>query len=185
MKKAAFARLSVALGLVVSSLFAIPQSAVAWVASGCSWDHHSVHYSDFSGYVYAGPRAIDYWNATPTPMLFWPASPESDWELAIYATDFGNNSKGGITTWVCDPTTHHFHDGVRSEWNTYYTYSLSQDERVAIMDHELGHGLGLAHAGSYPCSGQPIMYSYYTTFYETCHHIKPQQDDINGVNAIY
>ncbi len=52
------------------------------------------------------------------------------------------------------------------------------------MVHEIGPALGLAHAGSSSCSGQPIMY-YSSDRYFISGHYTPQTDDSSGINAIY
>jgi hypothetical protein len=51
---------------------------------------------------------------------------------------------------------------------------------VQVMIHEIG----LGHAGTGKCSGQPIMCCA-SARYAVCGQVKPQTDDINGINAIY
>ncbi|MCL6561990.1 MAG: matrixin family metalloprotease [Firmicutes bacterium] len=63
--------------------------------------------------------------------------------------------------------------------NTYYTAGYSTTHVEAISGHELGHALGLAHNPTCPVLMNP------DDAYTTCDIYTPQQDDINGVNAIY
>jgi hypothetical protein len=89
----------------------------------------------------------------------------------------------GITMWDgCDPAGHYMNPS--SWWNKYYTNSYDATGKKQVMVHELGHVLGLGHAGTSTCSGQPIMYAY-STRYTVCGHTTPQADDIAGVNWIY
>lgn len=68
---------------------------------------------------------------------------------------------------------------VTSELNGFYTEGYAGWVIEGVAAHELGHALGLAHA-----SGCVIMVAD-TSTREACAINKPQQDDINGVNALY
>lgn len=157
-------------------------AAYAWASEGCKWSSATVYYtndlkSTSSYHSLVGTAASD-WTATPTPIYVYEGGP--NWDIAAY--NEGNSGYDGTTSWSCN-SSHHF-TNVLSYWNTYLTNGYSTNGRVQVMVHEMGHGLGLAHAGSSSCSGQPIMY-YSSDRYFVCNHIRPQTDDINGINALY
>ncbi len=69
-------------------------------------------------------------------------------------------------------------------YNSFYTSGYSTTARKQLMVHEMGHELGLDHAGTSTCSGQPIMYPNSSRYF-TCNHQNPQPDDIDGSNSLY
>lgn len=82
------------------------------------------------------------------------------------------NCTGGITS------------GGNSKYNQYYTDGYTATGKKQVVVHEFGHMLGLGHAGSSTCSGQPIM-DYSSSRYFTCGHSTPQSDDVNGINSVH
>lgn len=92
----------------------------------------------------------------------------------IDARNDGNNGLGGYTEWICPVglTT-----SSTSWWNTYNSNGYSAFNKQAMMVHELGHALGLAHVSS---STAIMNRNPLTTGRNT-----PNTDDKNGVNSLY
>ncbi len=137
--------------------------------------------STTSTYRSVGDAAAGDWTNTPTPIVFQRAAIS----VSAFVSDgsYGATGYDGIT--YLPPCPGGIWAGpTNSYWNDYYTKGYSSNDKIQVMVHELGHALGLAHAGSSTCAGQPIMY-FSSSRYEVCGHVVPQSDDINGVNAIY
>src|SRR4051794_22208790 len=98
-------------------------------------------------------------------------------KLVVTADDFGNDNLVGDTFYDCTSSAPKHFTSVTSYWNTHYTASMGSLERKSVMVHELGHALGLGHAGTSSCSGQPIMYQYESRW-TSCGHSTPQSDDV-------
>ena len=64
--------------------------------------------------------------------------------------------------------------------NTYYTGSYTTNQRRSVASHEIGHSLGLDDT-----SGAVVMNGYTDDRYGEYGVYTAQQDDIDGVNAMY
>lgn len=65
--------------------------------------------------------------------------------------------------------------------NMYYTDGYGTNKRRSVSGHELGHSVGLGEM----TAGAELMNQYTSVRYDTYGVYTPQQDDINGVKAMY
>ncbi len=68
---------------------------------------------------------------------------------------------------------------VSARLNAAYTSGYSADKREGVAAHEVGHTLGLAHSST--C----VLMNPTTPDRTNCGVFTPQQDDVDGVQAIY
>lgn len=165
-------------------------SGEAYVLQGCKWSTNVLHYGNVNGYGLAAPDAAAYWTNTPTSIwLIQSSSPENpDNDIFIHRWNLGPSGYDGITftypQFTSCPNSGQTFVSADSQWNTYYAAGYTGTQRVQLMVHELGHALGLAHAGTANCAMQPIMYESSDRF-DICGHVAPQADDIAAINALY
>lgn len=182
LNRVAWFALTASVALAAGMIGFVP-TAGAYVKESC---HLSSPYripyqnASSSGYYSIGQTAISDWSQTPTRLTFVAQTPD---KIQIKNVNYGNTSQDGLTYFgACSGGV--FTSQNLSTWNTYYTSSYGTDARLQVMVHEIGHSLGLAHAGNSACAGQPIMYGNSDRYF-TCQHFRPQTDDTNGINAIY
>lgn len=175
-----FLAMSAALVAIALSMLLSAAPARAYVREGCYWPRvergQSIPWTNYAtGHgSYAFFNARDGWNATPTRVYIHGSGPN------IQATnnDFGNTGWDGFTNYSCSNGV--FVTPVVVYLNVYYTYNYPDNAIQSVATHEFGHALGLAHSSS--C--YTLMW-YSTDRYFSCGIYTPQQDEINGLNAVY
>ncbi|HEY0952221.1 matrixin family metalloprotease [Nocardioides sp.] len=172
------ARLIVGFVLVVVAIVAIDAPANAYNDANCK-KHDTLNYYQIGAYATASNNAVDAWIAAPVALAF---SPSSNPDIFIDLGGYGSSGYDGITYLRCGTGTQV--DPSESYYNGYYTSDYGTTARKQVMVHELGHAMGLGHAGSAMCSGQPIMYKSSDRWF-ICGHQNPQADDNDGINHIY
>ena len=161
-------------------LLAPPPSGRDFAVSGCRWPIGQIGYVDASGpYRSATAAAAQRWSAG-APVLRLQSASAAAW--IVTTANLGPTNLYGFTTWSC-------REGrflaVVSLYNTYYTDGFTFDQRVSLMTHEMGHGLGLSHGSAPERCPVPIMTPNFSDTWSRCHEAWPQPADIEGINVLY
>lgn len=181
----ALARWLLTVALVLSSFAVATTTAYAYTEEGCWWPQNYVNNLSVSGSFGLTKDATAFWDstndwtATPTKVIMFQASASSNPDITGIDGNYGASGWIGQTSYGCWPILGNFYVPVQIQMNTYYTGGYTVDHIRANTGHELGHALGLGHSNMCPAIMNPV------DTYITCGIYLPQQDDINGVNAIY
>jgi hypothetical protein len=168
-------------GLSAGVNLATATPAAAYSLEGCRWHGYLIDY-----YIYAPAlpyatvitNAGNSWTQTPTK-IFMVRVTTNTYNVLVDIYNFGNTGFDGITYYTC--SAGYFSGHVETALNTYYTADYSSTGRQQVQAHEFGHSLGLGHNNS---NCYTLMYPSSSRYF-TCGIYTPQQDDINGINAIY
>jgi len=148
--------------------------------SGCRWPSARIAYTDDTGrYGRATAAAARHWSFSAAAVQLQ-AVPAAAWTVAM--ANLGPTQVYGLTRWTCD---HGRFASVISYYNTYYTDGFTFDQRVSLMTHEMGHGLGLSHGSAPERCPVPIMTPNFSDTWSRCHEAWPQPADIEGINVLY
>lgn len=122
-------------------------------------------------------QSLYYWNSEDTPAYFTSGT-SSDRDIRLYDVYDSSTSYDGKSQVYVDSNNHIY--SAYSWINTYYMQNYSTHKAESVSTHELGHILGLAHE-----SGAVVMNPYTSSRYDDYNVYTPQQDDVDGVNALY
>ncbi len=155
--------------------------AAAYYREGCRWHGYVVTYyihAPALAYATSINSAAYSWSVTPTN-IFVNRVYTNTYNVLVSAYNYGQNGLDGITYYTCSGG--YFTGVPETVLNTNYTNGYSNTGRQQVQAHEFGHTLGLAHN---PNNCYTVMYPTSDRYF-TCGIYTPQQDDINGINAIY
>jgi len=108
--------------------------------SGCRWPSARIAYTDDTGrYGRATAAAARHWTFSAAAVQLH-AVPAAAWTVTM--ANLGPTQVYGLTRWTCERGRF---ASVISYYNTYYTDGFTFEQRVSLMTHEMGHGLGLSH----------------------------------------
>ncbi len=167
--------------ILVSCIF-IPVAHVdAWTSMGAQWYVEEVQplywrvntgmdLYDYAAFTYGAW----YWNVADTPVEFY--YDLDDW--LIWCDTFNDSQIPFYGLATCVYANGHF-ESVTLALNKYYTDNFPTNKKRAVAGHEFGHGIGLGHETGLVLMNPNIDYTYLYGIYT------PQQDDIDGANALY
>lgn len=116
------------------------------------------------------------WNSDGNAYVYFYSANSSPLFVDDYASGSGD-TRDGHTDYLYD-SNHHF-TSVKSYLNYHYTQNYDSGKIQGVAAHELGHAVGLGHAG-----GCVLMVDN-TPARSSCGVTGPRSDDENGVNSLY
>jgi hypothetical protein len=188
---------------VVSAVLALLPLAVSAHSEGWVWregEERELYYDNCVYYTGASDNpnrawrdavysAMDAWTWTPTSIAMWEDSYCSGWTemINVWNTPLGN------PTTLATTTVYHDDDWIwranillNADINRVGRYTsfgnLNSAGQISAVLHELGHAIGLAHAGQY--AGEPGVAPYSVMDY-CCFFQAPTQHDIDDINSYY
>lgn len=153
----------------------------------CYWpafkNHSTVGWTDKAGepaYT-AFVNAVGEWNSTAT----WVDMTGGASSIVTDNPNLGNTGDDGITYYSCQ-SSGVFDQPVKSDLNSYYTVNYTTNERLSVAAHEIGHSAASLQAENPSgCTLPAIEIEATSQRYGECGIYKPQDDDIDGTNALY
>jgi hypothetical protein len=159
------------------ALLATQPAVSAYTLLGGKWNHTSLKIYKHTGYPELN-YAAQSWNSAGTKIYF-SVTYDTSSEIAATSYNYGNTGWDGATTLYPSSSAVPY-TSASVYFNEYYVAGYGSQKRQSVMGHELGHSVGLGEA-----LGAVLMNPTTQGRYDWFHVYTPQQDDINGVKAIY
>lgn len=166
--------------LAILGLLAIP--AAAYWLTGYYWS--SVEIEDLELWMPSGDAhysawgdSYSAWNGLDTPLHYDQVPGLDDAKVVCYSQNYGQTGWDGRCNLALSgyEITH-----ATNQLNTYYTSGYGYNKVRSVATHELGHTPGLDHE-----TGAVVMNGVTSSRYDTWGVYTPQQDDEDGINAMY
>lgn len=123
-------------------------------------------------------EGIYNWNSTSTPVNFIKGTPQN-YSVGLGSYIDKNTSTDGYAVLYPSSTSNPY-SGAYGYLNEAKTDYYVADKGIGLAGHELGHVLGLAHV-----TNKAIMIDNSKDRYDVYKIVKPQSDDVNGINRLY
>lgn len=176
-----------AVGVVLSAMVLLGWAAIAapqadaYARTGARWPSSTIRSSITQSYGLgsAWSTGRQRWNSTNTPIIFTNVAPSGGNRADLFDVNLNNVTWDGLANWTPGTGTI---TSATGRLNYYFLRNYDADKKAGVAAHELGHILGLAHAGG--C----VLMNGTSSSRDTCGSggaNSPQVDDKNGANAIY
>jgi hypothetical protein len=177
--RSAGASLGLALALLVLS---VQPPAFAANFTGCKWPSAAIFFkNNFSGaYLTQGNDATQNWsNATVISLFQVTSNPD----FTQINGNYGSTGWEGLTSWSCSGGI--MVKGALIQINEFYANAHPPNKKQALIAHELGHVVGLAHRTTSTCSNRSLMFPTVNGIFDVCGIYTVQPDDAAGTDTLY
>jgi hypothetical protein len=169
----------------VTTLALLTSTVAAYELFGGRWSDSDIGnlgiYLNPNGnpYVSSMQAAETSWDNTQTPLSSYTTIYQ--WQAKVFfLLQYAPDQTWDGIAYLYPSTTSNPYTGGNTRLNTYYIQKYPAAKVQCVQAHEFGHILGLAHE-----TGAVLMNPYSDQRYDTYGIYTPQQDDVDGVNAIY
>ncbi len=172
-------RLSLLLALYLTITFIFIQPVLAYNLLGCQWSNADPLHYYYDNWVSSNSKlawqaAASSWNNSSND-ISWNFSANYD----VYSTEANDSGADWDGISIIDHSGSTINSAT-TYLNAFFTDNYSSNQRKSVAGHEFGHCLGLDERNA-----QVLMHPFTDQRYDNYNISTPQQDDLNGIAAMY